>query len=62
MSRINQPVWIPVMIILYNYETLCTLQLEQITDAVASQILMITEETLNYSHWNHAVYLSFKVL
>ena len=62
MSRISQPVCISVAIIAYDCETLCSLQLGQMTDIAASQILMVTEETVYYLHRNHAVYLSFRVL
>jgi hypothetical protein len=58
MIRINQPVGISVLIIADDSETLCIVGLGQVTDTVAFQILMVTEETGNYWHRKHAVFHS----
>jgi hypothetical protein len=58
MIRINQPHGISVVIIADDSETPCILELGQVTDTVAVQILMITEETVYYWHRKHAVFHS----
>ena len=56
MIRINQPVGISVVIIAGDSETLCIPGLGQVTDTVAFQILMVTEERVNYWHRKHSVF------
>jgi len=46
MIRINQPVGISVLVIADDSKTLCILELGQVTDTVAFQIFMVTEETI----------------
>ena len=58
MIRINQPVSICVVIVAGDSETLCILELDQVTDTVAFQILMVTEERVNYWHRKHSVFHS----
>jgi hypothetical protein len=58
MIRINERVSISVVIIADDSETLCILELGQVTDTVAFQILMVTEETVSYWHSKHSVFHS----
>jgi hypothetical protein len=58
MIRINHPVGISVVIIGDDSETLCILELGQVTDTITFWILMVTEEKVNYWHRKHAVFHS----
>jgi hypothetical protein len=49
MSRINQPVFMSVLIVEYDSETLCALELRQVTEIAASEdsddIELLAQET-----------------